>query len=183
MHGGRYNEVFFQDVRLPRTAIVGEFDRGWYTVAHNLDFERSGIERAVHQQMLFDELMAFAREQDLPSVRDPIIRHRVAQTALDIAICRLLSYRIAWIQASGRIPNHEASIAKLFGSEVDQRSMGVFLQVLGQQGSLTRDSKYAMLRGKMARHYLYAVSKTIAAGTSEIQRNIIATRGLGLPRG
>jgi alkylation response protein AidB-like acyl-CoA dehydrogenase len=86
------------------------------------------------------------------------------------------------MQAQGKIPNHEASMSKLYGSELGQRLARTGMQVIGQYGAL-RDERVAPLRGRLATAYLTSVSGTIAAGTSEIQRGIIATRGLGLPRG
>jgi len=95
----------------------------------------------------------------------------------------MMSYRIITMQSRGLIPNHEASCAKLFTTELTQRIARTGLDMIGLYGQLERDSKYAPLKGRLERGYLRSVSATIAGGTSEIQRNIIAGRGLGLPRG
>ena len=87
------------------------------------------------------------------------------------------------LQQRGLVPNHEASIVKVFNSEYSQRLARAGLHILGLYGQLQPDSPHARLRGRFERAYLASVGSTIAAGTSEIQRNIIATRGLGLPRG
>ena len=184
--GARYNEIFFEDVRVPATAMVGEEDRGWYTVAHNLDFERSGIERVVGAEMQLAEMTDLLGEMKVEgrsALRHPVIKHEIAQVAIDIAVERNLAYRVAWTQTAGLVPNYQSSMSKLFGSEVSQRSARVFVKALGLHGSVLRDSKYAVLRGKLPRKYMQTISVTIAGGTSEIQRNIMATRGLGLPRG
>ena len=186
MSGARYSEVFFDDVRVPATAMVGEKDRGWYTVAHNLDFERSGIERVVQAEMFMEqmaEVLAEAKIAGRLANDDPILRHKLAEVAIEIQVERNLAHRIAWMQSEGMVPNYQASVSKLFGSEVGQRQCRIFMEALGPYAALERDSKHAVLRGKIARKYLDAVASTIRAGTSEIQRNIIATRGLGLPRG
>ncbi len=183
MSGARYNEVFFDDVRAPQSAMVGEQDRGWYTVAHNLDFERSGIERVVSAETLFEEALALARELRTGPGRSGALRHKLAEIGVELAVERNLCHRIAWMQSKGLVPNYQSSIAKLLGSEVGQRECNVFMQALGLYATLERDSPHAPLRGKVLRKYLDSVANTIRAGTSEIQRNIIATRGLGLPRG
>ena len=94
----------------------------------------------------------------------------------------MLSYRVASILASGGVPNQEASALKLFLSEVDQRIAALGVRVLGLHGALMPGSPHEKLRAQFALTYLTTVPRTIAGGTSEVQRNIIATRGLGLPR-
>jgi alkylation response protein AidB-like acyl-CoA dehydrogenase len=96
---------------------------------------------------------------------------------------RLLAYRVASMQAKGQIPNAEASMSKLYGSELQQRLAGAGLEILGLEGQLAPGAKGAPLAGTLEQYYLLAAGLTVAAGTSEIQRNIIAGRGLGLPRG
>ena len=93
-----------------------------------------------------------------------------------------MSYRVAWMQSQGMVPNAEASMSKLFGTELTQRVAETGMEMLGLAGQLGAGSKWAPLEGHVQRLSLSSVSSTIAAGTSEIQRNIIATRGLGLPR-
>jgi alkylation response protein AidB-like acyl-CoA dehydrogenase len=96
---------------------------------------------------------------------------------------RLLAYRVAWMQSAGKIPNYEASMVKVYGSELQQRIAGTAVHLLGPSGLLREGETGAPFGGRMSANYLATVPSTIAAGTSEIQRNIIATRGLGLPRG
>ena len=182
MAGSRMNEVFFDNVRVPATTMVGEKDRGWYTVAHNLDFERSGIERIVQAEMLQEEVVGVLRSSNPEALENPLVRHRLAELAIEIRMERNLAYRVASMQSQGLVPTREASISKLVGSEVGQRQCRLLIDTMGHYGTLARDSKHAALRGKVLRKYLDSVANTIRAGTSEIQRNIIATRGLGLPR-
>jgi alkylation response protein AidB-like acyl-CoA dehydrogenase len=92
----------------------------------------------------------------------------------------MLSYRVITIQAEGRVPNHEASIAKLFNTELSQRIARTAMKMTGTSGQLL--GREAPMRGRAAQSYMQTVSSTIAGGTSEVQRNIVATRGLGLPR-
>ena len=87
------------------------------------------------------------------------------------------------MQSQGKVPNREASASKLLGSEIAQRIHALGVQMVGSYGILDKDSKWALLNGRLAWEWMDSISFTIRAGTSEIQRNIIATRGLGLPRG
>ena len=102
---------------------------------------------------------------------------------MEFEIGRWLCYRVAQMQSEGKVPNSEASVSKVFGTEL-QRQMGITgMRVLGMAGQVEPPSKYAPLRGVVERWAMAAPSYTIAGGTSEVNRNIIATRGLGLPRG
>jgi hypothetical protein len=179
-HSG-FNEVFFEDVRVPATNLVGEENRGWYVGAATLDFERSGIDRVVGGKSVLNRLLAFARETGAAG-RNPAVRLRLAQLAIDLEAGRLLAYRVAWMQDKGLIPNAEASMSKLLGTELQQRLGRTGLELLAMAGQLAPGSKWAPLAGRIGSYYLESVSLTIAAGTSEINRNIIAQRGLGMPR-
>ncbi len=180
-----FNQVFFDDVRVPRENLVGEENRGWYQMAVALDFERSGVGRAASARRTWEELIDYVKDrerQGTPHCNHANVRHRLAELAVEIEVCRLLAYGIAWAQSQGRIPHYEATMAKLFGSELGQRVARVGMDVLGLYGPLKRGSLWAVLRGRLEHLYRASISDTIAAGTSEIMRNIIATRGLGLPR-
>ena len=182
-HG--FNEVFFEDVRIPRDHLLGEKDRGWYQMATTLDFERSAISGSAGARRILEELARYAREttrDGWPLARDPLIRGAFAQLFVETEVARMMSYRVASLQAAGRVPNHEASAAKLFVTELSQRIAQLGLRLLGLYGPVRRGSKWAHLKGRVSRMALLTVSATIAGGTSEIQRNVIATRGLGLPR-
>jgi alkylation response protein AidB-like acyl-CoA dehydrogenase len=100
----------------------------------------------------------------------------------EVEVARALAWRIASVQAKGAIPGPEAPALKVFASELFQRISQTGMQMLSLYSQLEHDSKWAPLAGAIERLYLVSVSRTIAAGTSEIQRNIIAERGLGLPR-
>ena len=102
---------------------------------------------------------------------------------LETEVSRLLAYRIAWMADQGLEAQQEASISKLFSTELLLRVANTGMQTLGLMGQLTEDSRWAPLRGRFRRLYLWSLSETIGGGTSEVQRNIIATRGLALPRG
>jgi alkylation response protein AidB-like acyl-CoA dehydrogenase len=116
-----------------------------------------------------------------PLVDSSSVRSEFADRWIEAAVAKTLSYVVVTIQAAGRVPNHEASIAKLFNTELSQRIARTAMKMLGTNGQLT-DPKTAPMHGRAAQSYMQTVSSTIAGGTSEIQRNIVATRGLGLPR-
>ncbi|MCH8161522.1 MAG: acyl-CoA dehydrogenase family protein [Chloroflexi bacterium] len=178
-----FSEVFFDNVRIPKENLVGELNRGWYQVAVALDFERSGIQAYAGGRRTLERLVEFVQEHPDETVRrNPAIRHRLADRAVELAAGTNIAYRIPWMQSKGLIPNYEASISKLFGSEFSQRLALTGVQLLGMYGGLEPESKWAPMKGRLERAYLQAVASTIAAGTSEVQRGIIATRGLGLPR-
>ncbi|MGH8631009.1 MAG: acyl-CoA dehydrogenase family protein, partial [Burkholderiales bacterium] len=116
-------------------------------------------------------------------IDDTGVRNKLAELAIEFQTGRLLAYRVASMQAKGQIPNAEASISKLYGSELQQRLAGAGMQILGFAGQLEPGTGWAPLAGRIEQFYLFASALTVAAGTSEIQRGIIAGRGLGLPRG
>ena len=181
------NEVFYDDVHVPRRNLVGEENRGWYNVMISLDFERTaGVARASQLRRMMDELIKFAKEtkvKDKPLAQDHLVRRRLAEITIETEVSRMLAYRVVWMQAKGLIPNYEASMIKLYATELMQRVAHVGTQIMGLYGQLGIGSKWAPLKGAMEDVYLSTVGRTIAAGTSEVMRNIIATRGLGLPRG
>ena len=181
MGSEHFTEVFLDDVRVPADCRVGEENRGWYIATTTLDQERSSINRVVMTRSTLGALIDFVRET--PDLRGRAeIRHELAERYMEFEIGRWLCYRVAEMQSKGKVPNSEASVSKVFGTEL-QRQMGVTgLRVLGLAGQVEPPSQYAPLKGRVERWALAAPSYTIAGGTSEVNRNIIATRGLGLPR-
>jgi alkylation response protein AidB-like acyl-CoA dehydrogenase len=182
-----FNQEFFDNVRVPVKNRVGEENRGWYVGATLLDFERSNIGASIGLKNTVADLVRYAREAKdstgKPLYLNDSLRLELAERAIEAEIARLFSYRIVSIQKRGQVPNYEASVNKMYRSEVQQRVARAATRMLGMYGDLDRGSPYAVQRGRWAHSYVSSVSATIAAGTSEIQRNVIATRGLGLPRG
>ncbi len=183
-----FNEVFFDNVRVPKENLIGEENRGWYIGTATLDFERSGIATGVSHALAVRDFVEFVNEHRNDATctitRDPLVRYELADRAIEAEIEQVLSYQVIGIQKRGMVPNHESSIAKLFSTELDQRIAKTGLALIGLYGQVLRDSgEYAALNGRMPSWYMYATTSTIGGGTSEIQRNIIAQRGLGMPRG
>ncbi|MBI2846969.1 MAG: acyl-CoA dehydrogenase family protein, partial [Chloroflexi bacterium] len=139
MAGGRFNEVYFDSLRVPKRNLVGEKNRGWYVLMANLDFERSGIERVTENLLVLQELVRYVNEtkrNGRPLAQNPLVRQRLAELAIEFQAGRMLSYRVAWLQSKGVVPNYEASMAKAFGSELGQRVAHVGMQILGLYGQL-----------------------------------------------
>ena len=181
--GVLFNEVFFDNVRVPAKNIVGEENRGWYIAATTLDFERANsASSVVIQRHRAKDLIRLAKEGGDQSVlsRNPGLRLELADRMIEVELARLMAYQIVSMLGRGLIPNYQASMLKLFASELGQRISRTGMNVLGLYGGLY--GREAPMKGRISRSYLSTLGSTIAAGTSEIQRNIIATRGLGLPR-
>ena len=182
-----FNEVFYEDLRVPASNIVGEENRGWYVGAALLDFERSGIGSSALSRRYLHDLVAHVREHrgsNGNGQRESEAKHLLADLTISSEVGRYLSYRIASMQARGEVPNAEASMAKVFLSELGHNVAAAGVKVLGMYGGLRPESrKHAPLEGQFALTYMTTLGGKIAGGTSEIQRNIIAQRGLGLPRG
>ncbi len=179
-----FNEVFFDNVRVPKENLIGEENRGWYVGTTTLDFERSGIATSVSHGLMVRDLATFMREnagEGFVSAKKSV-RNEVADRAIEAEVEEMLSTQIISMQNRGLVPNKEASIAKLFSSELDVRIAGTAMKVLGLYGQLRRGSPHVTLSGRVESAYEYATTSTVGGGTSEIQRNIIAARGLGLPR-
>jgi alkylation response protein AidB-like acyl-CoA dehydrogenase len=185
MNGHAFNQVFFDHVRVPRENLVGEENRGWYVATTTLDFERSGITRVMLWTRMFENVVDYVREAKRAGAswaHSQSVTNKLAELQIEFQIARLLARRVAWQQSQGIIPNYEASMAKLYASELHERFSNAALNLLGAGGQLEPGSPWAPLQGRIERAYLAAPSYKIAGGTSEIQRNVIATRGLGLPR-
>jgi len=183
MAGWQTNELFYDDVIVPKENLVGELNMGFFYVMHALDYERM-FPLAIYNRLL-SEVAEYARTTSVhgqPLSKNPLVRQKLAQMAIEVEANRHLYYRLAHMLDNGQVPNYQASMQKLFATETAQRIANTGMEVLGMFSQLKRDSKWAALAGKAERFYRTSVVETIYAGTSEIQRGIIAQRGLELPR-
>ena len=184
--GANFNQVFFEDVRVPARNVVGEINRGWYVGTTTLDFERSSIGSSVGLGQSVADLITWTRANattdQSTAGRYGAVRSDIVDRYIEAKVARMLSYRVIHMQKTGQIPNHEASMAKLFMTELTQRVFRTAMRSAGLYGLAWDENEYAANKGQFARSYVQSVSSTIAGGTSEIQRNIIAQRGLGMPR-
>ncbi|MGH9025519.1 MAG: acyl-CoA dehydrogenase family protein [Acidimicrobiia bacterium] len=175
-----FNEVFFDDVVVPRDCLLGEQDRGWGVVVTGLTFERVGVARYARAGRVIELLVAYANESGRAA--DPVVRQQLADLRARYEAARLLSYRAVSMQAAGEIPTVESSIARIHGTQLEQQVGHVGLELLGPAGQLVAGDAWAPLRGEIHRYWVRNIPTTVAAGTLEIQKNIVARRGLGLPR-
>ena len=180
-----FNEVFLDDVHIPKENLIGQKDNGWYHLMIALDFERSSIGYAAANQRIIEELIKYAKEttrNGKPLASDPLIRNELAQLAVENEVARMMAYRIAWMFSKGLHPSYESSISMVLVSEVMRHTANVGLRILGHYGELDRDSKWTIMNARIMRMCLSSLSIGVGGGSNEIQRNIIAMRGLGLPR-
>ena len=173
-----FNEVFFENVRVPKRWLIGELNRGWFQIASQLDYERAGMERILSYAPLFRDLEAHIRTTGRS--REPAIRQALARFHGELAVGRTMIYRIAWKLSQGITPTAETAHAKLYGTELEQRIATFAGEVLGDDALLGGGG--TPFAARVARAILNAPGLTIRGGTVEILRNIVAQRGLGLPR-
>jgi alkylation response protein AidB-like acyl-CoA dehydrogenase len=186
LNSHEFNEVYFEDVRIPRSQLLGEENRGWYLATTTLDFERSGIATSVAHQLIARDLVKYAKESPVGRRQMAVnssLRNELADRAIEARVESLICYRIISMQERGEIPNKESSIAKLYSSELDVRLAVTGMHLAGLYGQINDRADERSLGGRLARFYMHSTTSPIGGGTSEIQRNIIAGRGLGLPRG
>jgi len=180
-----FNEVFLDDARVPKDALVGERNQGWYQLAMALDYERSLIGTAAANQRLIEELIYHVKEgrnSGRNNGDDPLLKDELAELVVQNEVLRMMCYRIAWMYSNGLHPSYESSMSLLFSSDLLRRIANVGMRVLGHYAELGQDSKLAVDRARVMRTYLSSISIGVGGGTNEIQRNIVAMRGLGLPR-
>lgn len=177
--GTRTNEVFYDNVAVPKGNLVGEKNRGFYYTVTALEFER--VLSVGRLSRTFEELVLYVNQS--PSLKaDKVVRQKVAQLATEIEVAKLFVYRLAWLQTKRTVANYEAAASKLFSSELSQRMAATGVEMMGLLGLLQKESGKAPLEGKFEYLVRETLLNTIAGGTSEVMRNIIATRGLDLPR-
>jgi alkylation response protein AidB-like acyl-CoA dehydrogenase len=186
LYGKTFSAVFYDNVRVPAKCMVGPENGGWKVITDALAAERvmiggsrmAGLERA------FDRLTSYIRTAKVNGKflrNDPLIRDRIGQIAADIEVARQFQIRNTRMVEAGRVPIYEAAVGKVFAGELQERIGQVALDILGSGGLLGEDSASAPV-GEMEQLLRHSIMGMIGGGTSEIQRNLIAIRGLNLPR-
>jgi alkylation response protein AidB-like acyl-CoA dehydrogenase len=184
MGGEQTNEVYYDNVRVPAEFRVGEENRGWYIISESLDYERSYQMPPGPIRRQFDELLTWARtaERDGRPVREnPYVRQTLAHLAIETEVATMHSLRVVDAALHERVPNLEGAMNKLWGSHLQQRFGHTGVELMGLYGQLLPGSPYVESDGFFSHLVMDSVVRTIAGGTSEVQKNIIAKRGLGLP--
>ena len=184
--GQRTNATFYSDVRVPDSARIGPVDGGWGVMHVALVFERSGGSGRRSGPTLAERVADWARrtrrDDGTRVYDDPTVKERLARIAIEAEVSRLLGMRTAWVAASGGLPGTEGSAAKLFSSESAQRQHWDLLDILGAEAVLRREAGDAPLDAAVDEAFRRGVVGTIYGGSTEIMREIVAERVLGLPR-
>ena len=181
-----FNEVFLEDVRVPRANVVGAVNGGWDIAITTLMHERQTLtfSRQLQSRVALEQLLTLARRwpAGAPLVRQPLARQQLAAAVIESEAMRYTALRNLTRTLRGGEPGPEGSVEKLFWSEMYQRMLEHAVALTGPFGQLMEGSPHAVDAGRWPHLMLYSRGRTIAAGSSEIQRNIIAERVLGLPR-
>ena len=177
--GERTNGVFYDNVKVPKQALVGEQNKGFYYIIEALAYERISTVAGLERELA--HLVDLANKTG--KGKDPIVRQKIAQLGIDIEAARLFAQKVAWMLDNKKIPSHEASMLKIMVSETEQQLLNTAMQIMGPYGQLQENSKWTAMDGKFEWAYRFSVQELIIRGTSEIMRTIIAERGLKLPRG
>jgi alkylation response protein AidB-like acyl-CoA dehydrogenase len=174
-----FSQIFFEEVRVPEENLVGQENEGWQVAQALLGYERTSIEFVAMVQTMIERLTKYIKAVPAKQARH---RELLARLAIEAEIGRLINYRVAWLHDKGINTIWQAAMTKLYSTDLFKRAASVAMQLLGLYGQLDKRDDIAPWRGWVEHFYLVSFGATIAAGTSEIQKNIIARKGLGLPR-
>ena len=185
MSGERTNEVYYDDVKVPKARLVGEENKGFYYMMEALGSERNTVFVPTRLSPILNSMLQYVQEfsdKRLKLSINPQIREKLAQIAIEIEVAQVLAERSRWIESSGGALTHQPEVTKIMVSELQQRMMRTCMEILGPFGQLKEGSKYVPMGGRIEWNYLHSFMTTIGGGTSEVGRNVIAQRGLNFPR-
>ena len=187
MYDGTFANIFYDNVRLPADSLVGEVDGGWKVLTSALAMERGlvggGIVlKVAHSFELLCQLILQSTVNGKPMRDDPVVRDRVAQLAAEIEVGRQLMMRCAELAQDGRTPPEYGAISKVFSSELMERFCEAALEIIGMRATLSQNAAGNLLNGRLEQGLRHSLMWVISIGTNEIQRTLIAQRGLGLPK-
>ena len=182
-----FNELFLDNVHVPVSNLVGTENRGWYHLMQSLAFERHSVAPMFggSARRLLEYLVRYTRDNTYkgkPMSADPVIRHKLAEHAIEIDILKMFGYEITWKMSKGLTPIYEAARNKAYCDVVMQRLATTGTEITGIYSQLDALSKWARLMGMVTRLYMMFPGTSIAAGTDEVQKNIVGQIKLGLPR-
>ncbi len=178
------NDVFYDNVKVPKENLVGEVNKGYQYLLGALNFER--MFPFGHYRKCYESVVEFSRNtivDGAPLSKSPTVRQKLADMAIDLEAARLLYYHLPYLLDSGKVPSYQTSMEKIFMSErVARKLTQSAMEIMGPYGQLDEHDKWAPSANLVNYYFRWGILETIYGGTSEIQRNIIAQRGLGLPR-
>jgi alkylation response protein AidB-like acyl-CoA dehydrogenase len=180
-----FNEVFFENVRVPRRNLVGELHQGWRVANATLMHERNMLGATTRSQQMLHGLLRLARSHQRygrPAAEDPLIRQRLADLMIRVDAMKYHAFRQLTDSIKRRPPGIGASVNKLVSTELNHDIAAAALEILGSYGLLAGSSRHVVSRGSWPIEFMFALGLIIGGGTSQIQKNIISERGLGMPR-
>jgi 3-oxocholest-4-en-26-oyl-CoA dehydrogenase alpha subunit len=184
--GNRTNATYYDGVRVPASMLVGRENEGWRLITNQLNHERVALMSPGPAARFVEETIAFAREtrgvDGHPLIDRPWVRTNLARAHAMIEVLKLMTWRQAWNIEHGKMDPAESSAVKVFGSESFVTIYQLLLEVLGPEGILKDGSAGALLRGRIEMYYRTTLVLTFGGGVNEVQRDIISTVGLQMPR-
>ncbi len=180
-----FNEVFFEDVQVPRANLVGELNQGWMVANATLFHERNMLGSTTRTQLMMQNLIRLARSRQRygkPAAEDAVIRQKLADLLTRVEAMRYHSYRQLTNALKGRSPGIGAMVNKLVGTELNHDICALALEIMGSYAPLSRKAAHVIDNGTWAYEFMFTLGLIIGGGTSQIQKNIISERGLGMPK-
>jgi alkylation response protein AidB-like acyl-CoA dehydrogenase len=178
------NATFYEDVRVPHSALVGGLNQGWSLITNQLNLERVALCAPGAVQRLYEEVCAWTRETRLADGRRVVdqewARLHLARIHAGLEFLQLINWKSAWALTEGRIDPAAASATKVFGTEFFCQAYRLMLEIMGPAGAVKRGSPEAILRGRVERSYRGTLILTFGGGTNEVQRDLISVFGLGM---
>jgi len=182
-----FNEVFFDNVRVPASNLVGEENKGWYYLMQSLALERRSIAPTIYGSLkwILEELASYAAQTEYEGQslsRNSLVRAKLTDLVIDLEVLKIFAFQLAWQISQGQIPIYESSRNKIMGDDLMKRGAITGAEILGIYSQIDPDSKWAKLNGAVQGAYLGFPGQAIAAGTAEIEKSIIGQFRLGLPK-
>jgi alkylation response protein AidB-like acyl-CoA dehydrogenase len=181
---GSTNATFYEDVRVPHSALVGEVNQGWSLITNQLNLERVALCAPGGVQRQFEDVCAWARATRLSDGRRVVdqewVRLHLARIQAGLEFLKLINWKSAWSLTHGRLDPAEASATKVFGTEFFCQAYRMMLEIMGPAGAVKSGSPEAILRGRVERSYRGTLILTFGGGTNEVQRDLISAFGLGM---
>lgn len=185
--GHHFNDIYLDNVKIPKNNLIGKKNNGFKIAMTALDYERTSSVKLVGSlARRMEDLVAFVNEKKNNGESFPneeLIKERLAKLATEVEVAKLLAFRVVHESSKGKSVTYEASLQYAFYSGLAKRLSRVATQIMGPYGQLGPESSFAPLYGMEQSHYLYTPANSLAGGTTEILKTVVALRGLRLPRG
>ena len=181
-----YNETFVDNFRIPKRNMIGELNQGWYVFTAGRNFARAHIGIPASGKRNLEDLIEYCKETQVNGeilAKKPMVRQKLAEYVIDYEASLKLAYYVGWLQSVGQEVAAEAAACGYFSNELNLRVANTAVEIMGLYGTVKKGSKWAPLLGKFQDLSQWGCGTTLAGGTTEIRKNVIALQGLNLPRG